>query len=383
MASSLLLQKNTNPQYHAIESSESSTKTIQGGDIETGSSSSSICPCLKTKPIFRESWPITFRDSASMLVRGPPTQLELSKNVCFESFRNKHRRPSFKQLSSLPMPMPGRRARGYSDDAPILKVKLPMFDAKLSDITWLHKGTQYASMKQHLKKESKKQKQQKLKKEAAKGEGGGGGGGGGGSAHANHILKNHPTVRKFRDQYSNWRKGAAKGASGELTNDRLDGYTVGGEEAEKSDEVELPQEQIKQIEKKILSDEDTFDSSDVVPTSPYAGSSILHGIAEIPPFDLRKSLASAAAAAAAEEEEAAESAPAQALAAAKKQSIEPLIVVERSPSLGVHGVELKEAVLNALNVNFGVTLLVMPYLMKQMGYLFIPMLLAVSVCFFL
>ena len=32
-----------------------------------------------------------------------------------------------------------QRLRGYSDDAPILKLKLPLHDAKLSDTTWLSK----------------------------------------------------------------------------------------------------------------------------------------------------------------------------------------------------------------------------------------------------
>lgn len=39
-------------------------------------------------------------------------------------------------------------------------------------------------------------------------------------------FKNHPTIRKFRNEYSNWRRGATRGSSGELTNDRLSGLTV-------------------------------------------------------------------------------------------------------------------------------------------------------------
>jgi len=39
-------------------------------------------------------------------------------------------------------------------------------------------------------------------------------------------FKNHPTVRTYRNEYSNWRRGATRGSSGELTNDRLSGRTV-------------------------------------------------------------------------------------------------------------------------------------------------------------
>ena len=39
-------------------------------------------------------------------------------------------------------------------------------------------------------------------------------------------FKNHPTIRRFRNEYSNWRRGATRGSSGELTNDRLSGRTV-------------------------------------------------------------------------------------------------------------------------------------------------------------
>jgi len=39
----------------------------------------------------------------------------------------------------LPRPGSPQRLRGYSDDAPILKLKLPLHDAKLSDTSWLAK----------------------------------------------------------------------------------------------------------------------------------------------------------------------------------------------------------------------------------------------------
>jgi len=35
-------------------------------------------------------------------------------------------------------------------------------------------------------------------------------------------FENHPLIRKFRNDYSNWRKGASKGATGELTTDRVE-----------------------------------------------------------------------------------------------------------------------------------------------------------------
>jgi hypothetical protein len=45
------------------------------------------------------------------------------------------------QRDRLLFPEPGvpQRLRGYSDDAPILKLKLPLHDAKLSDTSWLAK----------------------------------------------------------------------------------------------------------------------------------------------------------------------------------------------------------------------------------------------------
>jgi catalase (peroxidase I) len=39
-------------------------------------------------------------------------------------------------------------------------------------------------------------------------------------------FKDHPTIRTYRNEYSNWRRGAPRGSSGELTNDRLSGLTV-------------------------------------------------------------------------------------------------------------------------------------------------------------
>mmetsp|Transcript_11352 Transcript_11352/g.14640 ORF Transcript_11352/g.14640 Transcript_11352/m.14640 type:complete len:802 (-) Transcript_11352:216-2621(-) len=361
------LLKGLHRQYHTIihdEDYSGSEEEEDDDDNEDQSFMNTLFSCTPGTPHLSPSWPASFKKSAALLVRHAPTVMSetrsdmvMSMSIGSPEFRKKpnlfHGRINDKsQSTSQP-----QRLRGYSDDAPILKLKLPLFDAKLSDTSWLPKKSKKKSKKKEKSKTNQKINPKVLEKQQSSQV----------DEDDEEKFTNHPTIRKFRDQYSNWRKGSSKGSTGELTSDRLDGLTVGGEEFEVTDEIALPEQQIELIEKDFFAEKGLKDADDKhvvkIQNENENNNFAVYDVVEIPPFLPN-------------EKESQLDYDEFGYKSLKKRDTMTMIN-KKGEEVAIDGSTLMQTVLNGVNAMCGLSLLSMPFVMYEIGIGFVPILLLI------